>query len=354
MNEHERMSHSAERACEANKTERTPLSPDKQRLLAADEGILVAFGKTSLEAGGALQRIRDGKHYPSEFKNFETYCREKWGWSRDTADRRIGAWRVANLLTPIGVNVGCASQVRSLIAMTDEQVLAVGRRALELAGADALTAKHFSMAAAELKPTVPKRPVLDRRRKAVSAAALKFVRLAEQAAHADDKSTLLKTLQDLKALLLEGAIAMGGGGKSEAFPDSTPVVTSDSPPPASPAIPSNELSANGHPTADGPIQQFGNPVEAGSQAPKTPANDPKVESEEDEQDALECTECGATFSDEEEAVTIYECGECGTRFTRDESAAGNHQCPDCNRFGHKVTDLGCPECHDAELQETER
>ncbi len=43
--------------------------------------------------------------------------------------------------------------------------------------------------------------------------------------------------------------------------------------------------------------------------------------------------------------------DCGTRFTQDTSANGNHQCPDCNKFGSKVSDCGCPECGEGELEQ---
>jgi DNA-directed RNA polymerase subunit RPC12/RpoP len=72
---------------------------------------------------------------------------------------------------------------------------------------------------------------------------------------------------------------------------------------------------------------------------------------EDDEDQFKCNSCEATFADDSEGVSLYECNDCGTRFTQDTSANGNHQCPDCNKFGSKVSDCGCPECGDGELEQ---
>jgi putative DNA primase/helicase len=63
-----------------------------------------------------------------------------------------------------------------------------------------------------------------------------------------------------------------------------------------------------------------------------------------------CDNCEDDFDDDSEAESLYECAECGSRFTRSNSADGDsHRCPDCNKFGHKVSDAGCPSCGDGEL-----
>lgn len=69
---------------------------------------------------------------------------------------------------------------------------------------------------------------------------------------------------------------------------------------------------------------------------------------------LTCDECGETFDDDSEAERLFECDQCGDRFTSSGSADGDgHRCPSCNKFGRKVTDLGCPSCGQGELQEAE-
>ena len=68
---------------------------------------------------------------------------------------------------------------------------------------------------------------------------------------------------------------------------------------------------------------------------------------------FECNSCGETFDDDSEAVALYECGDCGTTFTRETSANDNHQCPDCNKFGSKISDMGCSSCNEGELETLE-
>jgi ribosomal protein L37AE/L43A len=82
---------------------------------------------------------------------------------------------------------------------------------------------------------------------------------------------------------------------------------------------------------------------SGSQASPEPEQDPDAR--------FECNSCGETFEDETEGVALYECGECGSTFTRETSANDNHQCPDCNKFGSKVSDVGCPSCNEGELEQ---
>lgn len=76
-----------------------------------------------------------------------------------------------------------------------------------------------------------------------------------------------------------------------------------------------------------------------------------IETTDESETGFECNSCGETFADDSEAVSLYECAECGNTFTRETSANDNHQCPDCNKFGSKISDMGCPSCNDGELEE---
>lgn len=60
---------------------------------------------TSVEVGAALTEIREQRLYRLRdgFTTFEAYCKERWGFTRDKADRLIGAAAVAEVLTPVGV-----------------------------------------------------------------------------------------------------------------------------------------------------------------------------------------------------------------------------------------------------------
>ncbi len=66
---------------------------------------------------------------------------------------------------------------------------------------------------------------------------------------------------------------------------------------------------------------------------------------------FKCDGCGTVFDDDTDAMSLYECGDCGTQFTRETSADGcSNRCPGCYKFGAKVSDRGCPECGDGELE----
>jgi DNA-directed RNA polymerase subunit RPC12/RpoP len=55
-----------------------------------------------------------------------------------------------------------------------------------------------------------------------------------------------------------------------------------------------------------------------------------------------CPECDRIV---EETEPIYECGSCYGTFSRSNSADGmGHNCPECYKWGHKISDLGCPDC----------
>jgi hypothetical protein len=67
---------------------------------------------------------------------------------------------------------------------------------------------------------------------------------------------------------------------------------------------------------------------------------------------LRCSSCEETFDDDSAVVPLYECRDCGDRYTPETSADGcSHRCPSCNKFGAKVSDMGCPECNEGELED---
>jgi hypothetical protein len=75
-----------------------------------------------IDAGKALENIRDRRLYREPYKSFETYCRERWGMSRVQADRLIRAWRIAVKLKPIGFNP-VESQMRPIVPVRERHGL---------------------------------------------------------------------------------------------------------------------------------------------------------------------------------------------------------------------------------------
>ena len=70
-----------------------------------------------------------------------------------------------------------------------------------------------------------------------------------------------------------------------------------------------------------------------------------------------CGECNAAIPHDDydpDDNTLYECGSCGTVFTRANSADGmSHRCPQCNKMSGKLSENGCPECGEAEVETKE-
>lgn len=68
-----------------------PAKSRKQRLRAC-ERVLTEHMEEFVRVGLALKEIRDERLYKEDgFSRFEDYCRKKWAWSRDYADRVISS-----------------------------------------------------------------------------------------------------------------------------------------------------------------------------------------------------------------------------------------------------------------------
>ena len=79
-----------------------PGTADVERL-AALEGIIETGMQTFIEVGEALLEIRNDRLYREQgFATFESYCRERWQWSKSHVNRQIQAAQVVQNLTPIG------------------------------------------------------------------------------------------------------------------------------------------------------------------------------------------------------------------------------------------------------------
>lgn len=90
------------------------------RSLDQNEAVIERGLGTFVEVGEALMAIRDGRQYrDADYSDFDTYCRERWGFTRNRADRLIGAADIAGVM-PIGTTPQTESQARALAPLRDD------------------------------------------------------------------------------------------------------------------------------------------------------------------------------------------------------------------------------------------
>ena len=72
-----------------------------------------------MEVGNAIREIRDSRLYRERYATFEDYCRERWGWGRNYANKQVVAADTAAL---VGTNVPIANeaQARALAPLARE------------------------------------------------------------------------------------------------------------------------------------------------------------------------------------------------------------------------------------------
>jgi ParB family chromosome partitioning protein len=83
--------------------------------LAELETVIERGMQTFLEVGNALMEIRDQRLYRETHATFEAYCRERWGWTRQHANRQIQAARMAEVLEPMGPIPENERQARAIL-----------------------------------------------------------------------------------------------------------------------------------------------------------------------------------------------------------------------------------------------
>jgi len=114
------------------------------------------------ELGKALDEIRQSRLYRQSYKNFEAYCRDRWGIARQTAHRFIAATQVVDNLAKTDLQIPKKeNQVRPLAKLTPEQQVKIWGEAVDLAqdgqptGASVkrLVDKHLSSDEEQTKPS---------------------------------------------------------------------------------------------------------------------------------------------------------------------------------------------------------
>lgn len=104
---------------------------------------------TFVSVGLALAEIRNDKLYRLTHATFETYCRDRWQFTRQRAYQLIGAAEVAGTLEcQPGVDIS-EKALRPLVSIPAEERKAVWTRASKAAGGKPVTAKHVIAAVKE-------------------------------------------------------------------------------------------------------------------------------------------------------------------------------------------------------------
>jgi hypothetical protein len=137
------------------------------RTLDACERVIERGIQTFVEVGQALLEIRDHRLYREEYPTFEEYCKGRWGWSRDYANKQIRAAGVVENLAPIGTldtNVSkplTEAQVRPLTSLLPEDQRAVWQAAVETNGPQPTMKQVLNEVMRQVKAKLPPPPPRD-------------------------------------------------------------------------------------------------------------------------------------------------------------------------------------------------
>lgn len=82
------------------------------------ESVIEQGKQTFIDVGRALLEIRDSRLYRENYKTFEDYCREKWGWSRPRAYQLIDAASLSTI-----VDIQNEAQAREFTPLRDQPEL---------------------------------------------------------------------------------------------------------------------------------------------------------------------------------------------------------------------------------------
>jgi N6-adenosine-specific RNA methylase IME4 len=93
---------------------------EKRTELEIHEAIIERGLVTFTEVGESLLIIRDNRLYKETHSTFESYCQERWGWSRQHATRHIQAAQIGGILSPMGDKPTTERQVRELTPLLDQ------------------------------------------------------------------------------------------------------------------------------------------------------------------------------------------------------------------------------------------
>ena len=121
--------------------------------------------QTFFDVGTALMVVRNDRLYREEYGTFEDYCQQKWGWTRQHANRLISSAEVVTNLSPMGdilepmgsILPTTERQARELARVEPAKQRAVWKDVVETAPKGKVTAKHVQAVVEQHKePAKPK------------------------------------------------------------------------------------------------------------------------------------------------------------------------------------------------------
>lgn len=118
------------------------------------ETIIEQGEKTVIEVGQALLAINRARLYRGQYRSFQEYCTERWGFGRRRAYDLMKASEIADELCANGAQHRSNLNERQLRAVaklsgTDERIKALGR-AKEIAGKKKVSSRHIEEAVNEI------------------------------------------------------------------------------------------------------------------------------------------------------------------------------------------------------------
>lgn len=130
------------------------MSLEERQELAQHEQIIERGLKTFVDVGNALLAIRERKLYRDDYKTFETYCQNRWGFTSERARLLMRSAEVMDNLsqtpTMVGVLPTSERQARPLIKLEPEQQREVWERAFETAPEGKITGAHVARVVSEI------------------------------------------------------------------------------------------------------------------------------------------------------------------------------------------------------------
>ena len=134
----------------------TALTTTEQQELEYHEVIVERGLQASDEARQSLRTIRDKRLYRGQYRNFEQYCLQRWGFTRQHAYRLINADETKEILSPIGYKDSVdlpinETQVRPLTQLEPDQQREAWQEAVRTAPDGKVTGAHVQKVVNEIK-----------------------------------------------------------------------------------------------------------------------------------------------------------------------------------------------------------